>query len=87
MERPKTPELEESVTGGPPNGAAQRAPDPTGPWRRPGAGVGITGGAEGDRTPDFRLAKPALSHLSYSPKGAGPMPRAEVSWWGTLDSN
>ena len=25
------------------------------------------GGAEGDRTPDLRLAKPALSQLSYSP--------------------
>ena len=25
-------------------------------------------GAEGDRTPDLGLAKPALSQLSYSPK-------------------
>ena len=30
--------------------------------------VGIVGGAEGDRTPDFCLAKAALSQLSYSPK-------------------
>ena len=32
-------------------------------------GVGLTGGADRDRTDDFRLAKPALSQLSYSPKG------------------
>ena len=28
---------------------------------------GARGGAEGDRTPDLRLAKPALSQLSYGP--------------------
>ena len=28
---------------------------------------GADGGAEGDRTLDLRLAKPALSQLSYSP--------------------
>ena len=32
------------------------------------------GGAEGDRTPDFRLAKPALSQLSYSPVAFVPYP-------------
>ena len=35
--------------------------------------VGITltspDGADGDRTHDLRLAKPALSQLSYSPEG------------------
>ena len=29
------------------------------------------GGAERDRTVDLRLAKPALSQLSYSPEGIG----------------
>jgi hypothetical protein len=33
----------------------------------PGAVVGVTGGAEGARTPDPRLAKPVLSQLSYNP--------------------
>ena len=28
-------------------------------------------GADGDRTHDLRLAKPALSQLSYSPEGGG----------------
>ena len=32
------------------------------------------GGAEGARTPDFRLAKPALSQLSYSPLDFVPAP-------------
>ena len=27
----------------------------------------LTGGAEGDRTPDLMTASHALSHLSYSP--------------------
>jgi hypothetical protein len=35
----------------------------------PGATAG--GGADGDRTHDLRLAKPALSHLSYGPVGPG----------------
>ena len=30
----------------------------------------VFGGAEGDRTPYLRLAKPALSQMSYSPAGA-----------------
>jgi hypothetical protein len=29
----------------------------------------LTGGADRDRTGDLRLAKPALSQLSYSPSG------------------
>ena len=29
---------------------------------------GFLGGAEGDRTLDLRLAKPALSQLSYDPR-------------------
>ncbi len=33
------------------------------------------GGADRDRTDDLRLAKPALSQLSYSPKVAGGPPR------------
>ena len=42
-------------------------PGPAGTEEVPGVGAGVDGGAEGDRTPDFRLAKPALSQLSYSP--------------------
>ena len=30
--------------------------------------IGVGGGAEGTRTPDFLLAKEALSRLSYSPR-------------------
>ena len=36
---------------------------------RPIAGPRLTGGADRDRTDDLRLAKPALSQLSYSPRG------------------
>ena len=36
------------------------------------------GGADRDRTDDLRLAKPALSQLSYSP---------EKEWWAWVDSN
>ena len=40
-----------------------------------GTAAGITRrrayGADGDRTHDLRLAKPALSQLSYSPEGGG----------------
>src|SRR5262245_54024960 len=32
--------------------------------------TGPTHGADGDRTHDLRLAKPALSQLSYSPEGS-----------------
>ena len=39
------------------------------------------GGAEGTRTPDIRLAKAALSQLSYGP---GP---AVAARWANLDSN
>ena len=42
-------------------------PDPKGLFRGGAPGAGVIGGAEGARTPDFRLAKPALSQLSYSP--------------------
>jgi hypothetical protein len=39
------------------------------------------GGADRDRTDDLRLAKPALSQLSYSPSsGAG-------GWWAWADLN
>jgi hypothetical protein len=33
-----------------------------------GCGIISFGGAEGTRTPDFLLAKEALSQLSYSPR-------------------
>ena len=36
--------------------------------------AGVHGGAEGDRTPDPRLAKPVLSQLSYSPLAFAPYP-------------
>ena len=39
---------------------------------------GENGGADRDRTDDLRLAKPALSQLSYSPPG---------NWWAWVDSN
>jgi hypothetical protein len=44
----------------------------------PCAAVAVAGGAEGIRTPDIRLAKAALSQLSYGPGWY---------WWGILDSN
>jgi hypothetical protein len=34
---------------------------------KPRCGIIFFGGAEGTRTPDFLLAKEALSQLSYSP--------------------
>ena len=36
-----------------------------------------SGGAEGDRTLDLRLAKPALSQLSYGPTPEPALPGAE----------
>ncbi len=39
------------------------------------------GGAGGTRTPDFRLAKAALSQLSYGPTGL------PSGWWAMVDSN
>ena len=47
--------------------------------RNPEKGEG--GGAEETRTPDFRLAKAALSQLSYGPLRPAP------EWWAILDSN
>ena len=44
--------------------------------------VGLYGGAERVRTADLRLAKPALSQLSYSPEPRGPEP-----WWAWVDLN
>ncbi len=49
------------------------------------------GGAEGDRTLDLRLAKPALSQLSYGP--IEPCPRVNLdaglpaAWWAWKDLN
>ena len=40
-----------------------------------------SGGAEGVRTPDPRLAKPMLSQLSYSPV------RAFGNWWAWTELN
>ena len=59
------------------------------------------GGGKGARTPGLRLAKPALSQLSYTPTYAGNVPftnkraggdsahaGASISkWWATEDSN
>ena len=42
-------------------------------------------GADGNRTHDFRLAKPALSQLSYSP-AATERPRAALRW-AQVESN
>ena len=42
--------------------------------------VQVAGGAEGTRTPDIRLAKAALSQLSYGPD-------AFQVGWANLDSN
>jgi hypothetical protein len=38
------------------------------------------GGADRDRTDDLRLAKPALSQLSYSPDGVWDGPQTVRSW-------
>ena len=52
-------------------------------WRSPIAKPACrsSGGAGENRTPDFRLAKAALSQLSYGP---GP---GQNGWWAILDSN
>ncbi len=65
-------------------------------WR----GGSEAGGAGGTRTPDIRLAKAALSQLSYGPEcSAGDQlsrrpahrarraGRSERAWWAILDSN
>ena len=49
---------------------------------RRGAYRRVPGGAGGIRTPDIRLAKAALSQLSY-----GPAVRMPTRWWAILDSN
>ena len=43
-----------------------------------------SGGAGGTRTPDFRLAKAALSQLSYGPASRE---TPTTAWWAILDSN
>ena len=53
------------------------------PWLR-------VGGAEGTRTPDIRLAKAALSQLSYGPRDEPMVQRVSGPgwvWWAILDSN
>jgi hypothetical protein len=60
------------------------------PKKKPSANAEGFGGAEGDRTLDLRLAKPALSQLSY-----GPMvglrylffATRRTSWWAWADLN
>lgn len=53
----------------------------------------VPGGAGGIRTPDIRLAKAALSQLSYGPAEFAParLParsnRTPTRWWAILDSN
>ena len=42
----------------------------------------ICGGDKGDRTPDLRLAKPALSQLSYIPEYLAPFARIELTAFG-----
>jgi hypothetical protein len=46
--------------------------------------MGFLGGAAGIRTPDLRLAKAALSRLSYGP---GNPNQQRTHWWARLDSN
>jgi hypothetical protein len=50
---------------------------------------GTDGGAGGTRTPDLRLAKAALSRLSYGPRVIQPTGSTSgaVAWWAILDSN
>ena len=63
--------------------------------------AGVRGGAGETRTPDFRLAKAALSQLSYGPGSGGwkrdarrarvvslPVSRLSLPmWWAMVDSN
>src|SRR5262245_50870362 len=65
-------------SGGDPHPAAARSRAATellkwSSWARAKA-VSRGGGAEGDRTPDLRIANAALSRLSYCPGGAEPVP-------------
>jgi hypothetical protein len=47
--------------------------------RIPSRTLSATGGADGDRTHGLRLAKPALSQLSYGPTG-GSFPRMAAAF-------
>ena len=46
-----------------------------------------TGGDDRDRTDGLRLAKPALSQLSYIPIGTAHMARSNFWWWARVESN
>ena|SRR6185436_14578143 len=51
-----------------------------------------SGGDSGARTRSLRLAKPALSQLSYIPEGLGGIRMARIdrepgAWWAWVDSN
>ena len=48
---------------------------------------GESGGAGGTRTPDLRLAKAALSRLSYGPEVSPDGDAHRSEWWAILDSN
>ena len=45
------------------------------------------GGADRDRTDDLRLAKPALSQLSYIPSIGRVATRLILKWWAWVESN
>jgi hypothetical protein len=54
---------------------------------RPASGPGL-GGAGGTRTPDFLLAKEALSQLSYGPTLSDSVISEQwFAWWAMVDSN
>src|SRR5215213_4509565 len=50
---------------------------------------GNGGGASRDRTDDLKLAKLALSQLSYGPAGRSPklLPFAQARWWAEKELN
>src|SRR5207245_141616 len=58
----------ERLTARPRDGSTRRSPLRSSPDRS-GHRASFMDGADGDRTHDLRLAKPALSQLSYSPEG------------------
>ena len=64
---------------------AFRRDPPPGRWREVFKTVYPTGGDNRDRTGNLRLAKPALSQLSYIPK---PVKACRVTaWWAWVDLN
>ena len=47
----------------------------------------VSGGDSGARTRSLRLAKPALSQLSYIPAQSLHRPSGRENWWAWVDSN